>query len=132
MTPNILADFPISKALPLALSETVSKLLSPRKSILSSLHLSQFSLNLLSLDQRRTSCIVSWSIDAPNLGTISETVVSSANFHMEERVLLNVRSLIITKKSRGPIRGSLWNSGRDWLKVREAIRIKFDTLISVS
>ena len=66
--------------------------------------LSEFSLNLLWLDQRRISCIVSWSVDAPNLGTISETVVSSANFHMEERVLLIVRSLIITKKSHGPIR----------------------------
>ena len=31
-------------------------------------------------------------------------MVSSANFHMEERVLLIVRSLIITKKSHGPIR----------------------------
>ena len=42
MTPNILADFTISKALPLALRETVSKLLSRRKSILSSaLHLSE-------------------------------------------------------------------------------------------
>ena len=100
--PNILADFTISKAMPLALRESLSKLLSLRKSILSSLHLSEFSLNLLSLDQRRTSCIVFWSIDAPNLGTISETVVSSANFHVEERVLL--RSLIITEKSHGPIR----------------------------
>ena len=104
MTPNVLADFTISKALPLALRETVFKLLSLQKSILSSLHLSEFSLNLLSLDQLRTSCIGSWSVDTPNLGTISETVVSSANFHMEERVLLIVRSLIITKKSHGPIR----------------------------
>ena len=47
---------------------------------------------------------VSWSTDAPNLGTISETAVSSANFHMEDKVLLVVRSLIITKKSHGPIR----------------------------
>ena len=105
VTLNILADFTISKALPLALRETVSKLLSLRKSILSSLHLSEFSLNLLSFDQQRTSCTVSWSIDAPDLGTISETVVSSAHFHIiEERVLLIVRSLIITKKSHGPIR----------------------------
>ena len=105
MTPNILADFfTISKALPLALRETVSKLLSLRKSLLSSLLLSEFSLNLLSLDQRKTSCRFYWSIDAPNLGTVSETVVSSANFHMEERLLLTVRSLIITKKSHGPIR----------------------------
>ena len=104
MTPNILADFTILKALPLALRETLSKLLSLRKSILSSLHLCQFSLNLLSLDQRRTSSIVSWSIDAPNLGTISKTVVSSANFHMEERALFIVRSLIITKKSHEPIK----------------------------
>ena len=51
-------------------------------------------MNLLSLDQRRTSCIVSWSVDAPNMGAISETVVSSANFHIEERVLLVVRTLI--------------------------------------
>ena len=101
MTPNILADFTISKVLPLALRETVSKLLSPRKSSLSSLHLSLSSLNLLSLDQRRTSCIVSWSIDAPNLGTISEPVVSSANFYIEERVLLIVRLLIITKRAMG-------------------------------
>ena len=76
----------------------MSKLPTLRKSILSSLLLSEFSLNLLSLDQRRTSCIVSWRIDAPNLGTISETVVSLANFHMEERVLLIVMSLIITKE----------------------------------
>ena len=83
----------------------MSKLLSLRKSILSSLHLSEFSLNLLSFDQQRTSCTVSWSIDAPDLGTISETVVSSAHFHIiEERVLLIVRSLILTKKSHGPIR----------------------------
>ena len=86
------------------LRETVSKLLSLRKSILSSSHLSEFTLNLLSLDQRRTSCIVSWSIDAPNLGTISKTVVWSANFHMEQRMLLIARSLIITKKSHELIR----------------------------
>ena len=72
---------------------------------MSSLHLSEFSLNLLSLDHRRTSCTVPWSTEAPNLGTISESVVSSANFHMEERALLVVRSLIMTKKSHhGPIR----------------------------
>ena len=35
---------------------------------------SEFSLNLLSLDHRRTSCTVCWSTEAPNLGTISETV----------------------------------------------------------
>ena len=101
---NILTDFTISNALPLASRGTVTKLLSLRKSILSSLHLSEFSLNLLSLDHRRTSCTVSSSTYAPNLGTISETVVSSANFHMEDEVLLVVRSLIITKKSHGPIR----------------------------
>ena len=28
--------------------------------------------------------------------------------------------------------GSLGNSGRDWFRIREAIRIKFDPLISVS
>ena len=38
-----------------------------------------------------------------DLGTISETVVSSANFHIEERVLFVVRSLIMTKKSHEPI-----------------------------
>ena len=64
------------------------KLISLRKFIPSSFRLSEFSLNLLSLEQRRTSCIVSWSVDAPNFGTIFETVVSSANFHMEERLLL--------------------------------------------
>ena len=83
MTPNILADFTNSKALPLASRETVSKSFFLRKSILSSLHLSEFSLNLLSLDHQRTSCTVSWSTEAPNLGTISETLVSSANFQME-------------------------------------------------
>ena len=86
----------------------MSKLLFLRKSILSSLHLSEFSLNLFSLDQRifkrRASCVVSWSIDAPNLGTFSETALSSANFNMEERVLRIVRSLVITKESHGPIR----------------------------
>ena len=71
-----------------------------QKSILSSFH---FSLNLLSLDHQRTSCSVSWSTEAPNLGTISETVVLSANFHIEEKALLDVRSLIIAKKSHGPI-----------------------------
>lgn len=79
-------------------------LLPLRKSTLPSLHLSKFSLNLLSLDHWRTSRTVSWSTEAPNWGTISETVVSSANFYMLERVLLVVRSLIITKKSHGPIR----------------------------
>ena len=47
---------------------------------------------------------ISWSTKAPNLGTISETVVSSANCYIEERALLDVRSLIKTKKSHGPIR----------------------------
>ena len=82
----------------------MSELFFLRKSILSSLHLSEFSLNLLPLDHRRTSCTVSWSTEAPNLGTVSETVVSSANFHIGERALLDVRSLIIAKKSHGPIR----------------------------
>ena len=104
VTPIILANFTISKALPLASRETVYKLFSLRKSILSSLHLSEFSLNLLSLDHRRISCTVSWSTEAPNLGTILETVVSSANFLLEERALLDVRLLIITRKSHGPIR----------------------------
>ena len=71
-----------------------------------------------------------WSIDAPNLGTISETVVSSANFRMEERVLL--RSLIITEKSHGPIRVPFGIPAGTGLKSEETIRIKFDTLISVS
>ena len=132
MTPNILTDFTISNALPLASRETLSKLFSLRKSILSSLHLSEFSLNLLSLDHRRTSFTVFWSIDAPNLGTISETMVSSANDHMEEKVLLVVRSLIITKKSHGPIRVPCGIPAGTGLKIREAIRIKFDTFVSVS
>ena len=61
-------------------------------------------IKVLSSEHRRTSFTVSWSVDTPDLGTISETVVSSANFHIEERVLLVVRSLIIIKKSHGPIR----------------------------
>ena len=100
VTPIILADFRISKALPLASRETVSK--SFGKSLLSSLRLSEFSLNPWSLEHRRTSFTVSWSTEAPNLRTISEPVVSSANIHIEERALLDVRSLIITKKSHGP------------------------------
>ena len=41
---------------------------------------------------------------ALDLGTISETVVSWANFHIPERVLLEIaRSLIMTKKIQGPM-----------------------------
>ena len=64
------------------------KLFSLRKSIPSSLQLSEFSLNLLSLDHRRTSCTVSWSTEAPNLGTISDTVVSSAIHAVKRAIIL--------------------------------------------
>ena len=68
------------------------------KSIWSSLHLSEFSLNLSMFDQFRTLSTVACKLLAPNFGTMSETAVSSANFHMV------VRSFIMTKKSLEPMR----------------------------
>ena len=110
----------------------MSKLFSLGKSILSSSHLSEFNLNLLSLDHQRTSCTVSWSTEAPNLETISETVVSSANFHIEERALLDVRSLIITKKSHGPIRVPCGIPAGTGLKSEKQSDFELYTLISAS
>ena len=80
-----------------------------------------------------TSCIVSWGVDAPNVGTISKTVVSTANFHMEERVHVT-HCEVIDQNQKEPwaSSGSLWNSDRDWFRIPEAIRIKFDPLVTVS
>lgn len=75
------------------------------KSIWSSLHLSEFSLNLSMFDQFRTLSTVACKLLTPNFGTMSETAVSSANFHMANRELsVVVRSFIMTKKSLEPMR----------------------------
>ena len=84
-----------------------------RKSIRSSLHFSEFSLNLLSFENRRTWFTVSnWIFAAPDVGTISETVVSSANFRMAEKVFV----LVIYHDQEKPWTdaGPLWNSSGDW------------------
>ena len=129
MRPNILADLTISKAMPLALRETVPKLLSLRKSILSCLHLSEFSLNLLSLDQRRTSCIV-LEHRCTKLGNNFRDHGVVCEFPYGREGVTEV--IDHNRKEPWANPASLWNSGGDWFKIRKTVRIKFDTLISVS
>jgi len=83
--PSTLADLTVSKVLVLTASAGVSKFAFLQNSLRSSLHLSEFGLNLLAFDQCRTWCTFICKLLAPNFGTISKTVVLSANFHIADR-----------------------------------------------
>ena len=68
---------------------------------------------------------------APNFGTISETVVSSANFHMADREFVGVRSFIMTRKSHGPMWVPCGIPVGDWSELGETNRAELDTLGSL-
>ena len=100
-----LSDLTVSRVLVLTSSAGMSKIAFLWKSIRTSLHLTEFSLNLLALDQFTICSTVACKLLAPNFGTYSETVVSPANFHMANRESsVVVRSFVMTKKSHGPMR----------------------------
>ena len=70
--------------------------------ILSSLHLSLFSLTLLSEDHFATLSAICWALLALPLIITSDTVVSSTYFHIWAMPLSITRSLMRTRNSHGP------------------------------
>ena len=70
--------------------------------ILSSLHLSLFSLTLSSADHFATLSAICWALLAQPLLTTSDTVVSSTYFHIWCIPLSTARSLMRTRNNHGP------------------------------
>ena len=103
VTPSTLAELTDSKARPSSSTgEWVGGDL--LKHDCSSLHLDGFSCRRFSWDQELIKSTACWSALCLDGGTISETVVSSANFHIANDPSGNLRSFISTKNNQGPRR----------------------------